>query len=129
MENTWLHGLSKRQGLTPAFQAAFQGVCRDNPNKECLGKDKEGPIPLGNYKMNPDNRPNHEKFWRLEPNPSVAGWQYKLGLKRNGFMLHPGSVSWGCITIYSRNTELMQRYQSIHNFLRSEGSNTMTVVP
>jgi RHS repeat-associated protein len=39
------------------------GKCRNNP--DCAQNASEGPIPMGDYKMNKDDRPGHEGFWRL----------------------------------------------------------------
>jgi hypothetical protein len=84
----------------------------------------------GSYWMNADDRPKHEGFWRLEPNPPVRWWEYKLGIRRNGFMLHPGGRSKGCITADRRNGAAMQQYEWLVELLWSErGLNTLTVVP
>jgi hypothetical protein len=79
--------------------------------------------------MNHDDRTGHEKFWRLErTDDPVSGWDYYVGGERGGFMLHPGTVSLGCITVDSRNPDAMLLYDEIHKLLQSEdGDNWMTV--
>jgi len=64
----------------------------------------------------------------LEPNPKVSGLEYNLGA-RGGFLLHPGSISLGCITADESNSATMNQYYLIHNLLKSEaGSNNLHVV-
>jgi len=114
--------------LGPNGVFSGMGECRDSP--PCSDDKNRGPIPPGKYNMNPDNRPGHERYWRLEPNPRVPGWKYYLGLARSGFELHPGSVSLGCITTDKNNPFAMDQYGQVHNLLQSEsGSNTLEVVP
>ena len=80
--------------------------------------------------MNRDDRPGHKGFWRLEPNPKISGWKCRLRLKRCGFELHRGTVSWGCITADKDNATTMQQYENVNNLLNSEnGANTLTVEP
>jgi hypothetical protein len=65
----------------------------------------------------------------LESIPPVEGWEFYLGLKRNGFMLHPGSMSLGCITVDSGNEALMKAYEELNSLLEAEnGRNTLEVV-
>jgi RHS repeat-associated protein len=114
--------------LGPDGVFSGMGECRNSP--PCSDDKNKGPIPPGNYNMNPDNRPGHESFWRLEPNPRIPGWKYYLGLARSGFELHPGSVSLGCITTDKNNPFAMDQYGQVHNLLQSEsGSNALEVVP
>lgn len=43
-------------------------------------------------------------------------------------MLHPGTVSLGCITADILNSDAMQQYDKIHDLLKREsGGNTLTV--
>ncbi len=114
--------------LGPDGVFSGMGECRNSP--PCSDDKNKGPIPPGNYNMNPDNRPGHERFWRLEPNPKIPGWKYYLGMARSGFELHPGSVSLGCITTDKNNPFAMDQYGQVHNLLQSEsGSNALDVVP
>ena len=104
------------------------GKCRNNP--DCAQNASEGPIPMGDYKMNKDDRPGHEGFWRLEPNPPTPGLLCRLGLSRCGFMLHPGGVSLGCITVDKKNDKSMKDYGDLNKLLHKEnGFNTLTVSP
>jgi RHS repeat-associated protein len=104
------------------------GPCTNDP--ECVNNNDIGPIVPRNYKMNQDNRPGHEGFWRLEPDPKISGWKCRLGLERCGFELHPGSISLGCITADKKNPSTMDQYKGINDLLQREnGNNQMTVVP
>lgn len=104
------------------------GECRNN--SQCGDNKDEGPIPVGNYRMNRDDREGNEGFWRLEPDPQIPGWKCRLGMKRCGFMLHPGTVSLGCITADPTNSDTMRQYNRIDRLLqREDGANTLTVVP
>jgi len=106
-----------------------QGECRNNPTSQCAQDSFDGPVPPGEYFMNPDGRAGKENHWRLEPNPPVSGWEYATGQKRNGFKLHPGSVSQGCITINPNNPELMLLYMQLHRILQNDTRNTLYVKP
>ena len=78
--------------------------------------------------MNQDVREGNEGFWRLEPNPPIPGWKCRLGINRCGFMLHPGTVSLGCITADPTNPKTMRQYDRIDRLLQREnGANTLTV--
>jgi hypothetical protein len=80
--------------------------------------------------MNRDKRGGHDKFWRLEPQPPTPGWKCQFGFARCGFMFHPGIVSQGCITADKNDTDLMDRFNDMHNMLLGEdGKNTLTVAP
>ncbi|MBT9539680.1 MAG: DUF2778 domain-containing protein [Thiobacillus sp.] len=103
------------------------GQCRNNP--DCSSNENEGPISPGNYRLNQDDRPGNEGFWRLEPNPEIPGWKCRLGLERCGFMLHPGQISLGCITADPENIKTMRQYNRIDSLLQREnGSNTLKVM-
>ena len=62
----------------------------------------------------------------------IPGWKVRLRLSRGGFMLHPGSMSLGCITIKDdeeKNQDGLLKYFILDDMLNKElGSNTMTVV-
>ena len=104
--------------------------CQDNPSPSCIDDRNKGPIVPGNYNMNQDDRPGHKGFWRLEPNPKISGWKCLLRLKRCGFELHPGTISWGCITADRNNGDTMKQYESVNRLLNQEnGDNQLTVVP
>ena len=113
-------------------EGVFSGIgqCTNNPEASCTESFGRGPIPPGEYNMNPDNRPAHNKWWRLEPVPQVPGWKYYFGLARSGFLLHPGSFSLGCITTARLNPNAMKQFDRIDSLLRSEsGSNVLYVTP
>jgi len=104
------------------------GPCANDPG--CASHNEIGPIVPGNYNMNQDDRPGHEGFWRLEPNPKIPGWKCRLGLERCGFELHPGGISLGCITADKKNQDAMTQYQNVNGLLnRENGNNRLRVVP
>jgi RHS repeat-associated protein len=119
--------------LGPEGVFSGEGTCK---NQSSCADDAHsshpngGPIVIGQYKMNEDTRPGHQGFWRLEPDPPVRWWEYKLGLRRNGFELHLGSISYGCVTGGKSNPTVVKQYNEINQLLQSEnGDNTLTVVP
>ncbi|QAU24389.1 DUF2778 domain-containing protein [Dyella sp. M7H15-1] len=104
------------------------GPCANDPG--CASHNEIGPIVPGNYNMNQDDRPGHEGFWRLEPNPKIPGWKCRLGLERCGFELHPGGISLGCITADKKSQDAMKQYQNVNDLLnRENGDNHLRVVP
>ena len=104
------------------------GPCANDPG--CASHNEIGPIVPGNYNMNQDDRPGHEGFWRLEPNPKIPGWKCRLGIERCGFELHPGGISLGCITADKKNHDAMKQYQNVNELLnRENGNNRLRVVP
>jgi RHS repeat-associated protein len=120
----------RRPSVSISGDGVFSGLgqCRNNPSNECQDSRDEGPVPEGPYRLN--RHEGRAGFWRLESIPPVRGWQFALGLKRNGFMLHPGSISLGCITVDKNNEELMQGYALINSLLQSQdGRNTLEVIP
>jgi hypothetical protein len=118
------------QGVTLGPNGVFSGVGKCRNQSSCSSEHFQGPIPLGTYNMNPDNRPGHEDFWRLEPNPQIPGWKCYLGLARCGFELHPGGISLGCITVDKHNSPAMKQYNQVNALLNEEvGYNQLTVVP
>lgn len=117
-------------GLGPEGVFSGDEGCRNDTSSDCINNINDGPIPPGNYNMNPDDRAGHENRWRLEPNPNVPGWKCLLRLARCGFNLHPGGVSLGCITANKNDPETMRQYDRINDLLRREsGRNTLGVGP
>ena len=104
--------------LGPVGLSSGIGPCANSVN--CIDTRDRGPIVPGNYDINPDTRPGKQKFWRLEPNPKIAGWKCRLGLARCGFQLHPGSVSLGCITVDKNNVFALRNYEQVHNLLKKD---------
>ncbi len=104
------------------------GLCANNT--KCINYNDLGPIVPGNYDMNKDDRPGHNGYWRLEPNPKIPGWKCRLGIERCGFELHPGGRSRGCITADVFNPSAMQQYNGINDLLnRENGNNNLKVTP
>ena len=107
----------------------FSGVgeCRNNPSQDCADSSLVGPIPPGSYNMNLDSRQCCANHWRLEPDPPVRWWEYYSGMRRNGFKLHPGTRSLGCITVLPTS---ISGYEWVHGLLLQEqGTNSLTVEP
>ena len=113
------------------FVFSGDNQCKNNPSPECIDTPKEGPIPPGCYRVvSHESKPG---FWRLIP----LGWStvdsalyrmqndYGIGKKRGGFMLHPGAVSWGCITL---SASALASYKAINDLLvREQGDNILCV--
>ena len=111
----------------------WSGVGRCANNMSCVDIPDLGPIVPGNYNMNRDDRPGHEGFWRLEPDPKIPGWKCYAGKifgVRCGFELHPGGTSLGCITADKKSPDAMDMYRTINDLLnRENGRNHLVVVP
>jgi hypothetical protein len=68
-------------------------------------------------------------FWNLQPSllQRISG---RLPGGRNGFQLHPGTHSDGCITAQKNDRLTMDQYNDVNNLLNTEdGSNTIEVIP
>ncbi len=116
------------------INSVFSGdkQCRNDSSQQCVETPREGPIPPGCYKAT--RHESRSRFWRLSP---TEGWSkvdsalYRLqndwgiGGKRGGFMLHPGSVSWGCITASSST---MDDYKRIDDLLNKEDGDNIICV-
>lgn len=123
-------GPTQIETLGPEGVYSGVGQCRNNPSNTCVESSNEGPIVPGEYKMNEDLRPGNEDYWRLESIPRVSGFEYRTGQKRSGFMLHPGSISLGCITTNVRNQKAIEQYNRINQLLDNEkGANKLYVRP
>ncbi len=108
------------------------GDCRDNP--KCANNWGSGPIQPGRYKMNFDNRPEHNGWgdYRLEPSP-YSRWHgplERLHLARGGFELHIGSITHGCINADKTDPQAVGAFHAMQQLLGSqEGNNWLTVKP
>lgn len=106
--------------------------CKNNNSNECQDTKDKGPIPEGDYEMSPydGTRPNSDNWWRLRPESAFTRAMASAGLGRGGHLLHPGSVSLGCITFRTDNEIRLKQYNDLHEFLRSEqGNNWLKVIP
>jgi RHS repeat-associated protein len=104
------------------------GPCKDEP--ACVSIRDTGPIVPGEYRMNRDFRPGHEGIYRLEPVPQIPGWKVRLGLKRGGFELHPGTRTLGCINVLRTDERAMKQYRELLKLLQAEDSqNYLLVAP
>ncbi|MGD9641943.1 MAG: RHS repeat-associated core domain-containing protein [Elusimicrobiales bacterium] len=115
--------------LGPEGLFSGSGGCKNNPSATCV-KQLLGPIPPGVYLINPDERNAHlgMGFYRLEPVPAVRWWEYYTFMKRNGFMLHPGGISAGCITADKNDLHLMGQYNAIRKLLDNEVGKNILIV-
>jgi RHS repeat-associated protein len=97
--------------------------CKDQPS--CTGIHDVGPIPPGKYKMNPDDRPGHQNWVRLEPQPTISVWEF---WKRKGFALHLGTFSLGCINVSKDSPSAVKQFQDLQKMLQFESGNDYLVV-
>jgi RHS repeat-associated protein len=116
------------ESVDPSGVFSGWGPCQDNPI--CQDIPFLGPIKPGLYRMNPDERPGHETWWRLEPVPKISGWKVRLGLARGGFALHSGKSSLGCINVDKRFDQSTSDYTDLYNHLLGEADrNRLHVIP
>ena len=114
--------------LGPDNVSSGNGKCKDNP--ACANKLFTGPIPPGEYKMNPDTRPGQTDRYRLEPVPAIPGILVRLGLARGGMELHPGHRTLGCINALKDDPNVMNQYHQLQQLLNAEtGNNWLLVYP
>ncbi|MNQ73952.1 hypothetical protein D3C85_886990 [compost metagenome] len=87
-------------------------IVRNDPDRP-----NEKPISKGEYNIleNKGNtNPDHDSFFVLDPKDSSPydkkddrpGELNAQGKKRNGYNLHPGRVSWGCVTINKDDVQM-----------------------
>jgi hypothetical protein len=77
-----------------------------------------GPIPRARYEILDDRNnsdPTHQDFYRLDRLDWFPRNDRDDVLNRNGFRLHPGVVSQGCITLPKTNTEDWKLIQKMMN--------------
>lgn len=80
-------------------------VSRDNSSTS-----NEKPIPNGNYNiLDNDADTNHSGWFRLDKIDSSPHNDKDDASGRNGFRLHLGTVSWGCVTCDISQVEYNQR--------------------
>jgi len=82
-----------------------------------------GPIPTGRYNISQDASPG---YWKLTGQQGNVSSPY-----RNGFLLHPGSESLGCITADKSNERTKFQYKLINNLLADDlanGGSTLEVI-
>lgn len=91
-------------------------------------RKNRGPIPEGDYDMLPydGRRSNSNNWWRLRPQSVARRAMDGLGFGRGGHLLHPGTISLGCIT-YSGTDR--GPYDKLDNLLRNDQPNTLRVTP
>jgi RHS repeat-associated protein len=106
----------------------FSGVGLCENNSLCQNFPYLGPIQSGAYRMNLDERPGHQTWWRLEPMPRVPGWKVRLHLARGGFAMHLGQSSLGCINIDRNNVDAAGRYSNLFNRLLGEWDRNILLV-
>lgn len=72
-------------------------------------------IPPGSYYIVEYNKEGHPNWFRLEPIDSYIG-DDKLEERRGEFRLHPGQVSYGCVTVCKLG-EGEKKYEALHDFI------------
>ena len=114
-------------GLGIQGSSIFSGnqECKNDSSESCTSNRNDGPIPPGCYRATAhESRPG---FWRLTPVnwTKVDSALYHIGIGRSGFMLHPGSVSLGCITV---GPSAMAQYDAINKLLSAESGDNIVCV-
>ena len=114
-------------GLGPNGLFSGAGTCKNNPSQTCQNTKNRGPIPEGHYDMLPYDGGNSKgsHWWRLRPQSLARRAIDGMGLGRGGHLLHPGTISFGCIT-YSGPGE---PYDRLNDLLKNDGPNTLKVTP
>lgn len=114
--------------LGPGGLFSGLGNCRNNPSGTCQASKNYGPIPEGDYDMlkYDGTHANSNNWWRLRPQSPVRRILDGLGYGRGGHILHPGTVSLGCIT-YTGNDADYNRVNSLLS--RESGKNVLRVTP
>jgi RHS repeat-associated protein len=96
------------------------GKARNNPSME--SQKGEGPIPSGRYAIvnNPDDtNPSHREWYRLDAFDEKPFNDHHEPTNRDGFRLHPGYNSLGCITVDMRKPNWDSKWRQIRNFLET----------
>jgi RHS repeat-associated protein len=107
------------------------GPCRNKDS--CENTNMIGPVSSDTYRITANSLPGREGWWALQSTswrPGVDGVLYRLGLKRSGFNLHPGTYSEGCITFDKNDPVAMLEYSRMSvMFANDAPNNTLTVIP
>uniref|UniRef100_UPI00201224AD RHS repeat-associated core domain-containing protein n=1 Tax=Argonema antarcticum TaxID=2942763 RepID=UPI00201224AD len=118
-----LHDLSGNTPSPLVINGLFSGndPHKNNPQFESIKYN--GPIPGGNYEIfkNNDDNPTHAGWYRLDridSNPRNDRDDDLYG--RDGFRLHPGRSSQGCITVPLRDTVSWQKIAAMLNGTNKE---------
>jgi len=85
-----------------------------------MNRYQMGSIPSGRYAIlnNPDDTdPSHKEWYRLDAFDGNPFNDRHEPTGRDGFRLHPGSVSLGCITIDKSKSNWENRWSQVRNFL------------
>jgi hypothetical protein len=119
------------------YDANQKAIVKSDPSRP-----KELPIATGEYNIleNKGNtNPAHNSFFVLDPADSKPynkvddrpGQINSDGEKRSGYNLHPGQVSWGCVTVCSQDPNLTPDQRSQEwSIINQAINNTKTeVVP
>ena len=91
-----------------------------------------GPVPSDTYNIRYNTLPGHEGWWALQStswSPTIDGLECRLGIKRCGFNLHPGTFSEGCITFDKNDPMAMLEYSRMSAMFAQDQNNTLTVIP
>ena len=125
--NPGTRGSGTGVNLGPGGLFSGAGPCQNNPSEQCQNTKNRGPIPEGDYDMVPydGNNTKGNDWWRLKPTSLVRKLGFGTGSGRGGHLLHPGSISYGCITYSGPKDD----YDRLNDLLRSNGPNSLSVTP
>jgi len=102
---------------------AFSGHGSGTNNPAMDDVPNIGPIPAGNYSIHPTGSPN---TFNLSPDLGTRISNFFNG-NRNGFQMHPGSRSNGCITLPTEGNN-SSRWNQLRNMIRNDGSNNSITI-
>ena len=111
------YGILVKNVFTGGHSEAGQ-VVHGDPNRP-----KEKPISEGTYNIlenNGNTNPNHNSFFVLDPQDKSQydkvddrpGEINSDGEKRSGYNLHPGRVSWGCVTLCKDDPNMTEQQRA-----------------
>ncbi len=96
------------QLFTTVAAASGNGNCQDN--SACKDKPKKGPLPPGNYTIEPPGwSAKHPKWLYLDPNKNNNMHM------RSGFFIHPWGLSQGCIMLHIQNFNIISNWADQDN--------------
>jgi hypothetical protein len=83
-------------------------------------KSEQKPLAVGSYDIldnNDDTKPGHNGWFRLDKQDQKPYNDYDDNMNRNGFRLHSGTLSNGCVTINQENSNAKTDWTLISNIL------------
>ena len=86
------------------------------------------PIPNGTYDIvdnDANTNPKHDGWFRLDSQDSEPYNDTDDSTGRNGFRLHPGAESWGCVTVDKTKGDRTDEWSALKSAI--EGTTTSSV--